>query len=398
MMWRGLTALATAAALATTIVALNTAAAGPVRPAPAIVPTYTASEPATAVADPAIVYIEQTYAGYVRDAASGILVAPDQVVFQRRCSGVAVHPDGYVVTTGVCAQPSAEIVVVNALYKLGRSRVAAGELTEGALGAFVAARSRSTVFTGERPGTAPRVVLTARFGATDPTTAPPLTTTATVLTVQPANAGNVALLRLDRGGLHPVELATRLARGGDQVVIIGYDGYGAAAHLRDRLVPVVAGSPGKRWTVGGEVGPYSRGGAAVDQTGRLIGLLDADADLPSEPHHDLIALADVRRLLDAAGVANVLSESDRQYRQAMASYLGGHFTDAAARFGAVLRADPGHPGARAYLDRARVRALVDGDAVDNRADWLGYLLSIAAGVLVLVLVNALWRLLTRRST
>ncbi|MBQ0892720.1 hypothetical protein KBX37_06310 [Micromonospora sp. U56] len=134
-------------------------------PAAAAAPTYARNEPAVAVATPSTVFLEARYVGYLRRTAGGALVHPEPVVVVRRCSGVVVNPDGYAVTTTVCVQPSREVLLVNALYRLGRTLVQQNELPAERLDTFVAGLRTSSTFTGAKRGTTPTVRLTGQFGA-----------------------------------------------------------------------------------------------------------------------------------------------------------------------------------------------------------------------------------------
>ncbi|MFG3302234.1 SGNH hydrolase domain-containing protein [Micromonospora chersina] len=385
-------------------VLLGTVAVGcaPAVPAAAVVPTYARNEPAVAVATPATAFLEARYAGYLRNTATGALVRPEQVVVVRRCSGAVVNPDGYVVTTTVCVQPSREVLLVNALYRLGRTLVQRNELPAERLDGFVAGLQGSTAFTGPRRGTAPTLRLTGQFGeATSGDAAVPAVAGA-VTKALPAVDGNVALVKLRRGELPAVELAPAPdLRAGSSLDILGYAlgesaGDSGTYTVRNRTVEVIGRTGTNRTGVSGQLGPDSRGGPVVDASGRLVALLDTDTSAEGEPIRDLIVAANIERILAQSGVDNRLGETDRAFRSALAVYFAGHYSQAIERFDGVLSRDPGHAAARAYRQRAQERLRLDGDVTENAATWWSYLLSAAGGALVIGAVTLGQRALRRR--
>ncbi|MCW6008919.1 serine protease [Micromonospora sp. CPCC 205371] len=369
--------------------ALGGAAAAP---APALandVPRYTANEPAIAAVKPSIVYLEQTYTGYLRDKKTGKTLHSEPVVFQRKCSGAVVDPDGHVITSSLCVQPGAEIVLVNALYKLGRTLVAEQELVSADLDSFVAGLTDTTELTGAKRGSKPGVTLFAQLNIATPglTTAPAIR--ATVVRALPPREGNVALVKLDASNLPSVELdADTGISPGRSAMAIGY-GEGSSEDtagkytIRTKSVSVTERTGTGRLGISAELGPLSRGGAVVDAEGHLLALLDTDTSTPEEPNRDLIAMLHINKLLALAGVTNRLSDADRAYRQALSAYFDGEFARAATEFDGVSRLAPSNELAKTYGDQARTRFVLAGDSVENSANWLVYVLSAVAGALII---------------
>jgi len=366
-------------------------------------PSYTRNEPAVAAASPALVYLEMTYTGYVRDLATGIPRYSEPLVIRRRCSGVVVNPDGDVLTTTVCVQPSDEILLVNALYTLGRGLVTENRLTPDRLDAYVAGIKDTSTFSGLRPGSKPAVTL---FGQFDDVTRAVIISPAipgTVLATQPSDKGNAALVKLQLSNLPAVELTTSIdnPKPGTTVVILGYgrvpdDNVGHI--VRSRTVNVTGRTGTNRLGVSADIGPYSRGGAVVDPRGRLIALLDTDSAAPGDPNHDLITMLHLTRLLTQAGVTNQLTDVDRAYRHALDAYFAGRFSQAVSEFDRVLEQAPQRTAARTYRDRARERLANEGDAVENAGTWFDYVSSVALGVLIIVLLSVGARFLSRFRT
>ncbi|MFE9653365.1 serine protease [Micromonospora sp. NPDC006431] len=378
------TALARRSSVLLTTIVVGCAAAVPA----AAVPKYARNEPAVAVAAPATVFLELTYTGYLRNTATGALVRPEPVVVTRRCSGVAVNPDGYVVSTTVCVQPSQEVLLVSALYRLGRTEVEQNELPANQLDTFVAGLKDSSTFTGPRRRAAPALRLMGQSSpAKSGATSAPAVTGVVVKALSPV-AGNVALVKL-RTRLPAIELAPAPdLHTGSSLDILGYAldtkaDDPATYVLRSRTVEVTGRTGTNRIGVDSQIGPDSRGGPVVDAQGRLVGLLDTDSSADDEPIRDLIKTDYISRLLDQSGVDARLSEVDHAFRSALNGYFAGQYSQAIDRFDVVLRLDPMHAAAQAYRERAQERLKLDGNVAENAANWWLYLLSAVGGALII---------------
>ena len=345
---------------------------------------------------PSLVYLEQISTGYLRDAATGRPLTPEPLVVRRRCSGVVVNPDGYVATTTVCVRPSDAIVLVNALYRYGRDQVAAKRLAPDRLDAFVTAATPTSMFTGAAPGSRYAVGLLAQTGVATPELVGDPAVPATVVGSQPPDAGNVALVRLGRTGLPAVELGGS----GAPAAILGYARSPNGTYaVRGRSVTVTGRTGTGRLGLTGDVGPDSRGGAVVDATGRLVGLLDTDPSANGEPVHDVVDPSHLTRLLARHGVPNRLADVDRAYRTGLDAYFHGRYSAAVAGFSDVLRRDGTRTAAVTYRDRARDRLATEGNATPNAADWGRYALSAALGTVIVVALlrlSTVVRVLVRR--
>lgn len=355
------------------------------------VPTYVRNEPAIAAVAASTAYLEVTYTGFLRNRLNRRTLTPEAVTFTRRCSGVVVNPAGYVVSTSVCVQPPDEVVLINALYRWGRSMVRAGSLPPEELDDFVTRQKTTAQYTGKLPASRPAVAVTGQLtGDLSGTTTPIAAVPGVVTRALPAVGDNVALVRLRLQNLPTVELGRPPDYSpGTPLVIAGYRRSEGATDagpylLQARSVEVTGQTGTSGIGVNGEIGPDSRGGPVVDATGRLVALLATDTAVPSGPVHDLIGVSNISRLLDVARVPNELREADRAYRTALDHYFAGRYTTAVVAFDRVLVLDPGYQAARAYRDRAEVRRHTDGDVSENQGTWLLYLLSAAAGALVIV--------------
>lgn len=365
------------------------------------VPRFTVNEPAIATAKPSAIYFEQTYTGYLRNRATGKLLSRTSVTFQRRCSGVVVSPDGYILTANRCVRPTADVILTRALYELGRGLVTSGGLAADRLDGFVAEHLATSVFTGRDRRGAPAVSLVAQFDIATPgiRTAPAMT--ATVVRARPGVADSLALVKVKDSNLPTVELNTAPLDPGTSVIALGF-GKGGTPETAEKYtvhaatVSVTAPIGARRLGIDGALGPSSLGGPVVDHDGRLVAILDADVIAENEPNHDLITAADIDRLLMLHEVANRLTATDRAYRAALSTYFDGRFSGAMAQFDEVLRVAPARELAKAYRYQAQRRLALGGDSVENAADWPPYVLSAIAGVLLIGTLSLVFEGVSRR--
>jgi len=382
------------ASCAATVVAVVTVlAASPVGAAPGLAP----HERATAVASRTTVYLEATYRGHLTYRQDNAL-RREAVVVRRRCSGIVVNPDGYVVTAADCVRPAPTDLLVDALHTLGRSLAGRNQLAAERMDDFASAVMPTAVFSGSRAGDPPSVTLHGQFGVVDPNHGSASGTPATVVSSGSPGENALALVRLQRPNLPAIELspATPPNRGGDDLVVLSYrprPGNAASTEYAVRAVPAaVTGRDGQdRLRLAGDLGIEDRGGAVVDAWGRLVAVLDAAPAVDGGPTASAVHAAHVAEFLASAGVTNRVSEVDLAYREALRDYFAGRFSAAWRRFDSIVRDAPSHSWARTYRDRAWERLTVDGDAVENSGTWVRYLLSAVAGVLLVALVEKVRR-------
>ncbi len=378
-----------------TAIALGVAVAITVSPGAAL--GNTPDQPAIAIGSSAVVFLETTYTGYLRDSATGKAIHREPLVYRRRCTGVVVNPDGYVVAATACVKPNADVVLTNALYLLGRQLVDDGQLPADGLDNFVAEREDTTTFSGSTPQTTPGVALSAQFGSpvSDDN---PLAVPATVTKYQSIDDGDVALVRLgpSRSYSLQAEISDPLHTG-QAVVILAYGSAGSAGYaLKIKTANLVQRHAADGVVVDADLGPYSRGGAVVNSRGRLIGILENDESAPGTPVRRVITTATIAQLLASSGVSNRLDDVDLRYRDALADYFAGRYSEAVGEFVDVVREAPEHPMARDYLDLSRQRLDSDGDAVENSADWSTYALSALAGTVVIYIITSAGAVVRRR--
>jgi hypothetical protein len=352
-------------------------------------PTVTRNEPAIAAASPALVSVVMTYVGYVRDIATGVPRHADPLVFERRCTAVVVNSEGDALTASVCVRPSDEAVLANALHKLGSDLVSAGELTTGELPDYVARETPISGFYGPQPGQAPEVTISGWLGNSAAAGARTAALSLTVTSTTEERDGGAALLKFNRGGLPTVTLAARDPRPGDSVALVGFGTTSTPSNgriLRNSTVEVIDEGENSTMVLAGGIGTEARGGAVLDSSGRLVGLLDADLTVESKPDYRLIRASCLSRLLAGSAVVNRSEPADFVYQTALDAYFDGRYAEAVRRFDAVVY-DPWLGGVETYRDRAKERLENEGESVENSATWLRYLGSVAAGIVVIVFIG-----------
>ncbi|GAA3775193.1 hypothetical protein GCM10022225_73830 [Plantactinospora mayteni] len=384
-----------AAALAGVAVNL---AGPPATAAPGLAP----NEPATAVAGRSTFYLEATFTGYLRYTEPGGKSRREPVTVHRRCSGVIVNPDGHAVTASGCVRPDERELLTDAGYALAQALAEAERLPADGLDGFVRSIAGTATFSGPRPGTKPSSALWGQLGVAQPGVTATPAVQATVAGPDPgAVQGDLALVKLSRSDLSAIEVGAGDGPApGSDVLVLGYgpdEPDTGAGEYRQRARPVEVGDrSGPERLAGDGLGPSFQGSPVLDADGRLRAILDSDPSAVDGRSRQLVPATDVAELLAEAGVANRLSEVDRAYRDGLRAYFAGQFSTAIRRFDDLLRLAPSHSSAQTYRERAQHRLAVDGDAVENSAEWLRYLLSAAVGVLLVVAAGRVRRFVRSR--
>ncbi|MBX7268691.1 trypsin-like peptidase domain-containing protein [Micromonospora sp. Llam7] len=339
-------------------------------------------ERALATAAPAVVFLETTITGYVRNKQDAVLLHPEPFTFSRRCTGVVVRHDGQVLTNAQCVRPSADLMLGHGLAELARTLVAAGRLKPEEVDAHTRAHTATTVFTGREPGAQPESRLYGQLNVAtgDRTDSPAIP--GTVVQTLPVAEGNLALVELDETDLPAVAVNTSTEIAPETALLVL--GYGTTdteyrfATYRVLAKPVQVTEvdlASSAYRVSDDVGASSRGGVVVDQQGRVVGMLDNDLLRPDRANRLTVPAARMTGLLDTAGIDNSLGEPDELYREGLDAYFGGDERGAAALFDVVVERSPRNALAQAYREAARTT----GGAESDRTGWLVPVL-IAAGV------------------
>jgi hypothetical protein len=352
------------ALLACAVLTLGAAHAGA---AHAAQPTpLTEAELAVAYAEPAIVLIEVTWVGFLRDATTGDLLDEARATLTGRCSGAGVSNDGYLVTTSDCLDPMSALP--QALRDLVDRRVADGRTpSEQADQVYEELRERA-VLLGESWSDLPERTVTVQRTVTPDGPLP-----ATVASLAGPEDGDVALLKIERDNQPMLPLADEVDEDAALVLVELRDGPGV--RLTYREASVAAMTPRPLASSSGEAGAEAvlPGGVAITQDAALAGLVVDEV----AGKQVLTELTAIRELLTQAQATTEPGQVDTDFRAGVDAYHDGRFTEAIERFDSVLAIIPSHVQAHSYRDRAQQLREAEGGGpptekglVTSVVDWL----------------------------
>ncbi|SCF30928.1 Trypsin-like peptidase domain-containing protein [Micromonospora chaiyaphumensis] len=362
-------------------------------------------ERALATVGPSMVFVEVTFTGYVRNKQDNALLRKTPITFARRCSGFVVNSDGHVLTNTQCVRPTQDILLGNALGALANAMVAERTLPAKDVAAFTRTRMKTAAFTGTAPGTEPDAKLYGQLNVAkgDVTDSPAIP--GAVVQSLALDAGNLALVKLDQGNLPAAELNPSATIAADtSLLILGYNttdtSYRSATYTVASKAATVTGvdaqSPVQAFRINDDLGLYSRGGIAIDPSGRVVGVLDNDILRPDKANRLVVPVSTMAGLLSTAGVQNTLGDADKVYRSGLDAYFAGQNSTAADRFGEAAEASPANLLAQVYR-----QAAIDsggGESSAGTPGWAVPVLVAAAVALVAGLVLLVMILLRRRTT
>ncbi|MEU8153754.1 trypsin-like peptidase domain-containing protein [Micromonospora sp. NPDC048986] len=359
-------------------------------------------ERALAVAGPSMVFVEVMFTGYVRNKADGALLNKAPVTFSRRCSGVVVQHEGHVLTNSQCVQPTPDVLVGSALNSVANRLVAEGSLQAKDISTYTRSRVNTSVLTGANAADQPESRLygqlnIAKGEVTDSPAIP-----GTVVRALPIEAGNVALVKLEQKNLPTAELNTSASVSPEtSLLVLGYGtsdtSFRAATYTVLSKTVTVTGidtsTPVNPFRINEDLGLYSRGGIAIDPSGRVVGMLDNDVLRPDKANRLVVPVSTMTALLQAGGVTNALGKADNQYRSGLDAYFAGDESTAIARFDEAARNSPANLLAQSYR-----QAAVDSRGPDDSggSSWAVPVIAAAGGALAVAIVVAVAMLLARR--
>jgi S1-C subfamily serine protease len=310
----------------------------------------TAAEKAAAEVRPAIVYLTETFSAYVSDGTpNGYFNGGHAYTVSATCTGFGVNPQGYIATAGHCVDTTSPDGIRADFIAQAARDVAAADPTLTLQDVVDFGLANWTV-----EGTAKGSPIEARYaaviGSGTGNGAKGQAVPARLVDFRPPSQGDVALLKIERSDLPSVQLGTDADTAiGTPVLSIGYPA--AADAITDTtLEPSTKdGQISTRRTIAGvpyyetsaSLSPGMSGGPTVDMRGEVLGI--NSAHLPNDQAFNFIAPATgLSELLARNGVHNQLGPNDTLYRDALAAYYAGHYTDAIAGFERLLLVDPDH--------------------------------------------------------
>ncbi|MER7591015.1 trypsin-like peptidase domain-containing protein [Micromonospora sp. NPDC127501] len=360
-------------------------------------------ERALAVAGPSMVFVEVMFTGYVRNKAGGALLDKAPVTFSRRCSGVVVQHEGYVLSNSQCVQPTPDVLVGGALNAVANRLVAEGTLQAKDISTYTRSRLNTSVLTGANAGDQPESRLYGQLNIAKGEVTDSPAIAGTVVRALPIEAGNVALIKLEQKNLPTSELNTSASVNPDtSLLVLGYGttdtSFRAATYTVLSKTVTVTGidssTPLNPYRINEDLGLYSRGGIAIDPSGRVVGMLDNDVLRPDKANRLVVPVSAMTALLQAAGVTNALGKADNQYRSGLDAYFAGDESTAIARFDEAARNSPTNLLAQSYR-QAAIDSRGPGDD-SGGSSWAVPVIAAAGGALAVAVAVAVAMLLARR--
>lgn len=335
-------------------------------PASAVTPEQQAS----ALARPAVVYLEVYWTGWVRDPSDGSYFnGGDPIEVVTTCTGFNVNPDGYIATAGHCVDSGPEGAANMLISEVVDQLVDAGvDVDPAELYAYGLA---NWVVEGEVAGSPPDQQIFVQWGVAESGLTSGRVEQARVVDYRPVSQGGVALLKIDESNLPALEVAPGTdVEIGSHMLAVGYPA--SAEGVTDATLEPTNkdGTVSAKRTDGGvpvyEVSAAATagmsGGPAVDTQGRAIGLVSR-APAGETQAFNFIAPSDaLLELLARNGVANELGPVDTAYRKGLELFFAGHYRAASDQFDQALALMPSHQQAQEYKQKAAA-AIAEGKDV-----------------------------------
>lgn len=390
---------ATLQSIALSVVCGLSVASGPAVTHPMSEPPPVAPlEQVQALVQPAVVYEQITWSGYVYDETNKGYFTQEPFVTSFQCTGFIVNPDGYIATAGHCVDYDA--TVREAILSQVVEWAYANEYYE-------ATPSMETIATFARnwridgastEGTADLDVSVA-YGVTVSGEPSGKALPARVVDLRPVGEGDVALLKIEAENLTVLPLSDNSTTGvGTEVVAVGYPAsvdlvtdasfnpsfkegtISAEKTTEGGLLPV--------YEISAAVSGGMSGGPTVGLTGDVIGVNSFKIEGETQPFNFVQPSSNIDELLRAEGVENTLGPVTEQYRAGLAAYFAGDREVAIENFDAVLSTVPSHQFAQDYLQKAE--ELPSSSAL-LRMWWLWLLIVLGLVAVALVAIVAVRR-------
>jgi serine protease Do len=379
--------------------------------APPRVPEVTPAERVQAYAEPSVVFEEVTWTGWIWDSlnknylqeTSEGTAAPFTV--QTQCTGFVVNPEGYIATAGHCVDRRGDEIEQMLLEQAAVWAAETGYFTDGVYTAEEILGFNQFRVEGAENRNRPDVDVQVAWGATASGIETGEQLPARVVSYQPFERGDVALLKVEESDLNAMLFAPEDdVTVGTEIVSVGYPGSVEQVADADFTPSYKDGAISSETTVQGGLLPVYEisaavsggmsGGPTVNLDGEVVGVNSFGITGETQPFNFVRPSGQLQEILAGAGVTNELSAITRQYRRGLDAYFAGNKPAAVRSLNAVVQQQPSNEFAQEYLTKAR--ALPDPPAPSG----LSLLPAIGGAVLLLVLLMAAgaFLLLRRRSS
>jgi S1-C subfamily serine protease len=364
-------------------------------------------EKVNALVQPSVVFLLQTWDGYVYDTFNKQYLnegSPFELQFQ--CTGFVVNPDGYIATAGHCVdfkEVQGSFIETAAQWAIDNGYYTSTALTLDDVIGFDDYRVESK----DRKNTA-ELDIQVGWGASVSGIETAEVKRARVIDFDGQSKGDVALLKVEKTGLNALPIATDEVEVGTEVVSIGYPASVDSVTDPNLTPSFKDGSISSVKTVQGGVLPVYEisaavsggmsGGPSVNLDGEVIGVNSFGILGEPQAFNFLRPSSQLAELLAGAGVTNELSETTQAYRDGLLAYWDGDKATAVEKLGAVADEQPSNKLAASYLQKAK--DLPDPPPAEKKDAGSGLpIVPIVVGVAALVLIGGglLLFLLLRRK-
>lgn len=370
-------------------------------------PSSPPAEVAGTIASPSVVYLETVYTGLVRDRQTNQPLVDSPVTYFRRCSGFVVNSAGDVVTSMECVSPAEATLRQQMLGIAALKLTSAGKLEAAQQNDWINTHLATAVVTGAANASQPDAKLFAQLDVAKGALTDKPAMTATVVGKSGPKNGDVALVKVDQGNLPAVELApaAQLAAG-THLTVLGFDTQGtdpqgntyAVKSHQVQVVEEVKRDNTNVFRLDEKLQGLIIGGVAVDANGRAVGVISNDPS--GTPNVRAVTpVSTITPVLDAAGVHNVLNESDKLFRTGLLAYFGGQYRTAISDLDQVARAVPTNHVAATYKQNAVDRQQSNSSSSSGGGTaWLVPVLAALGGILVTLAAGVLFLRMRRPRT
>ena len=332
-------------------------------------PGSTPAEQAAAIVQPAMVYVETSWAAWVKDHDGDWLNDGWPYEWTVGCSGFVVSPSGYIVTAGHCVDDSLDHGARWDAIVFGVDEwVDRGWADADAVDRLFEVAYGNWVVEGEGAGTPPERRVFVAHGRAVSGLATGAGWSARVVEVMSLSDGDVALLKVEASDLPTIQIDGGVTLAiGTPVLSVGYPASSGLVTDQSLEPAFKDGTVSSRRTRGDGVLPVYEvsaaltggmsGGPAINHAGEVIGVNSFSVEGEPQPFNFLTPASLVSEMLTRNGVSNEPGPIDSLYRDALDAYFAGNYSEAMAGFDQVLDRVPSHQQAQDYRSQAaRLRA------------------------------------------
>ncbi|MFN8183580.1 MAG: trypsin-like peptidase domain-containing protein [Candidatus Nanopelagicales bacterium] len=367
-------------------------------PALADAPPTSPLEEVQALVQPAVVYEEVTWTGYVYDETNKQYFTNDPFTASFQCTGFVVNPDGYVATAGHCVdydQTIREAIltqVVDWAYNNDYYEVSPSKET-------IATFAKNWRIDGAKTEGTPDLAVNVAYGVSVSGEPSGKALPARVIAKRAFDQGDVALLKIEARDLTVVPLSDNADTGvGTEIVSVGYPAsvdlvtdanfnpsfkegtISAEKTTSGGLLPV--------YEISAAVSGGMSGGPTVGLDGDVIGVNSFKIEGETQPFNFVQPSQNLQELMRGEGVENTLGKVTDLYRAGLNAYFAGDREEAISDFQQVLDIVPSHQFAQEYLRKSQDLPKSSG-LLSSPLLWIGLLLValVVAAIVIAVVVS-----------